>query len=86
MFPILISKFFPRCHAMGLLSNYLPLVQGSSVFFFHQFPPSAQELFKVIITMNITILFVPPSFVTQMIQIIELTGDIQLFKNMKMIA
>lgn len=64
---------------MGLFANYFPVALGSSVFFFHRFPPSVDEVFKVMKSMNITRLVAPPSYTTQMIHIMKETGDAQSF-------
>ncbi|GAA5814848.1 hypothetical protein MFLAVUS_008351 [Mucor flavus] len=73
----------PLCHTMGLFSNYFPIVFGSSLFFFHQFPPSVDEVFKVIKSTDITRLVAPPSYITQMIHIMKETGDAQPFQKMR---
>lgn len=68
---------------MGLYANYFPIVRGAAVFFFHQFPPSVDEVFNVIKSMPITKLIAPPSYVTQMLHLMQDTGDVYPFKKIK---
>ncbi|KAI8066028.1 hypothetical protein BDF21DRAFT_388244 [Thamnidium elegans] len=75
----------PLCHTMGLFASYFPIVLGSSLFFFCQFPPSVDEVFKVMKSMDITRLVAPPSYITQMIHIMKETGDSQPFKKMRVV-
>lgn len=70
---------------MGLYSNFAPLAQGAAVFFFHQFPPSVDEVFSVIKLMPITKFVAPPSYITQMLHIMEETGDVHPFKKIRAI-
>lgn len=70
---------------MGLYANFAPVGQGAAVFFFHQFPPSGDEVFSVIKLMPITKFVTSPSYITQMLRIMEETGDVHPLKNIRAI-
>lgn len=71
---------------MGISKNFSPIVLGSSVFFFRQYPPSVDEVFKVIKSTDIARLVAPPYYVTQMIHVMKESGDAQPFQKMKLIV
>lgn len=70
----------------GLYSNFNTLLNGSSYFYFEQFPPSATEVIKAIKRENITRVSATPHYINQMIHYMKETGDLERFQKLKLIA
>ncbi|CAO3627535.1 unnamed protein product [Mucor hiemalis] len=76
----------PSWHMFGLYSNFNTLLNGSSYFYFEQFPPSATEVIKAIKRENITRVSATPHYINQMIHYMKETGDLERFQKLKLIA